>query len=298
MKKSEVSPIFKKKDFMQKENYRPINIIGIFPKIFESIIAKQIEDHMKSLFNKSLGAYRKGHGCSQVLTLAVDVWKRALDKNDVVGMILMDLSKAFDAIPHDLLLAKLHAYGFSMNACHLMLNYLSGRMQRVKIKDKRSSWNIVTRGVPQGSCLGPLLFNIFINDLFFNIEHAEIFNYADDNTLAASGNSFEIVMDILLHDSQNAIKWFSENFMQANPSKFQVMFLKPARCITPVPSFIEIENARVEVSNQVKLLGISIDSKLNFDSHVSNLCKKAARRLKILMRFKSLLRVKEKEILF
>ena len=298
MKKSEISPIFKKKDITKKENYRPINIIGVLPKIFESLVARQIEDFMSSIFSSRLGAYRKGHGCSQVLISAIDSWKRALDKNDVVGMILMDLSKAFDAIPHDLLIAKLYAYGFSTNACKFILSYLTDRLQRVKLKDKRSTWCPIKRGIPQGSCLGPLLFNVFINDLFLNVTQGKLFNYADDNTLSASGSSFDIVINTLTQDSENAINWFKENFMQANPNKFQVMFLKPARSLISSPTSLQLDNTVIQSSNEVLLLGIYIDDKLNFDKHVSNLCKKAARQLNILIRFQSQLRLKEKEIIF
>jgi hypothetical protein len=186
MKKSEVSPLYKKKDHMCKENYRPISIISVFSKVMETLIAEQITEHMNTIFDKRLGAYRQGHGCSQVLTYAVDTWKCSLDNDMFVGTLMMDLSKAFDSIPHGLLLAKLKCYGFSNDACSFVASYLLERKQRVKIKDCRSSWLTLKRGIPQGSCLGPLLFNVFVNDLFYVVENADIFNYADDNTLSVS----------------------------------------------------------------------------------------------------------------
>jgi len=208
---------------MNKANYRPISLITIFSKVFESILTDQINAFMMNKFNNKLGAYRKGHGCSQVLTLAVNNWKWSLDNGMTVGALLMDLSKAFDSIPHDLLISKLYAYGFSKNACQFMLSYLSNRSQRVKVKDARSRWQVVTRGIPQGSCLGPLMFNLFLNDIFSYVNHCSLFNYADDNTLSACHLEVSRVLEALSTDANMLMKWFNDNFIKVNPEKFQLL---------------------------------------------------------------------------
>ena len=298
MKKCVVSPLYKKKDHMSKENYRPISILSVFAKVFEMLISEQIIAHMNELFDNRLGAYRKGHGCSQLLTSAIDTWKRALDNNKIVGTLMMDLSKAFDSIPHDLLVAKLNAYGFSYNACTFILTYLRNRQQCVKVRDARSTWQIVKRGIPQGSCLGPLLFNIFVNDLFLCVKNATLFNYADDNTLSVCNSNIDVVIQLLKDDTASTMKWFSDNYMQANPDKFQVMFMKPNLSHTILPNELKIGDVNIQACDKVKLLGVLIDKKLNFDEHIKVLCRKASQQLKILFRFKSMLGLKEKKLMY
>ena len=298
MKKAEISPMFKKSDDMNKNNYRPVSILTTFNKVFETIIAKQLTGYFDTLFNKMLCAYRKKYACDHILIRLIDLWKWSLDRDQFVGTLLMDLSKAFDCIPHGLLICKLRAYGVSEKACIFLSTYLSGRYQRVKVENSRSSWAPVKKGIPQGSCLGPLLFNIFINDIFCFITKCDLFNYADDNTLSKSAGTVELVIEALKTDANNAIKWFEDNNMKANPEKFQIMLLKPMHCQTALPLNVDINDMSLEIQNNVKLLGITIDDKLKFDIQVNNMCSRASRQLNVMYRFQKIFKETEKRIIY
>ena len=131
----------------------------------------------------------------------------------------MDLSKAFDTINHDRLLAKLKAYCFSKQALSFVCSYLKNRRQRVQINNKFSSLKEVIAGVPQGSIDGPLLFNLFINDLFLFICFSTLSNYADDNNLFATGTDIQLINQMFLSDFRAVNNWFYENFIILNPGK-------------------------------------------------------------------------------
>ena len=167
----------------------------------------------------------------------------------------MDLSKAYDCLPHDLLLAKLASFGFGTSSLNLLHSYLSNRKQHVKIGTTFSDWHCVLSGVPQGSILGPLLFNIFLNDLMLRIEKSQICNFADDNTLYASGENIGDVATCLEVDMENILKWFDSNRMVANPNKFQVMFLGLPKNSNIC---IEVGDLVLVPKDNVKLFGIII----------------------------------------
>ena len=182
----------------------------------------------------------------------------------------MDLSKAFDCVPHDLLIAKLEAYGFDLNALKFFYSYLKRRKQCVKINNWISSFQELISGVPQGSNLGPILFNIFINDLYFWIVNSDLANYADDNTISAFANSIKELITKLENDSEVAIQWFKDNGMSANPDKFQAMIIN--KC----GRHKDLHSLKI---GGFDLLGIEIDNKLNFNSQIGSLCKSVAGQL-------------------
>ena len=168
----------------------------------------------------------------------------------------MDLSKAYDCLPHDLLIAKLAAYGIGKKSLRFLYSYLTSRKHRVRIGSTISEWLEVPLGIPQGSILGPILFNIFKNDLLFSIEKSDICNFADDNTLYACDNSFDSLLSRLNSDLEIVINWLNFNSMIPNLDKFQIIFLgnKDNESFT-----LNINSYAVQNSKSVKLLGINID---------------------------------------
>ena len=143
-----------------KKNYRPITVLVVVSKLFEKIMDKQSNDYMEKFLSKYLCGYRKNFNCEVAMVPMIESWKKARDNGEHAGGILMDLSKAFDTINHGLLIAKLHAYGFSMNALKIAHSYLSNRWHRTKIDGTYSTWKQILSGVPQGSVNGPKWFNI------------------------------------------------------------------------------------------------------------------------------------------
>ena len=184
----------------------------------------------------------------------------------------MDLSKAFDCLNHELLIAKLSAYGFSRPALKLIYTYLNERQQRVKINGSFSTLKQTSLGVPQGLVLGPLLFNIVINDFFYLVKGTEICNYADDTTIFACGSDMRSILKSLEEDASQLSLWFENNYMKMNEDKSHLLvFGSKGEDVS-----VNISGSLIQESDEEKLLGLTLDRRLNFKNHVSNLCKKAS----------------------
>ena len=129
MKLADITPLFKKDDTLCKENYRSVNLLITVSKVFERILCDQLNEFFEKVLRTFLSAYRKGHNCQHFVLRLTEHWRQALDNGHISGTVAMDLSKAFDWMPHALLIAKLHAYGLSDDACNMVISYLKDRHQ-------------------------------------------------------------------------------------------------------------------------------------------------------------------------
>ena len=275
MKTGRISPIYKKDNEELLENYRPVSTLAVFGKIFEKIIYSRLYSFLQSqniLYENQYG-FRKDHSTSHALNFSVNYIESCLKKKQHVLGIFVDLSKAFDTIPHQELLSKLDNYGIRGNANKLIASYLSNRFQYVSVLGHDSEKLPVIYGVPQGSCLGPLLFILYINDICRVTDSGKFLLFADDTNIFVADQC-----EKRLYDKANKIlnlvhMYMKCNLLHINIKKCCYIHFKPFR--NKVESnknngeehTLLLNNVVIKRVKEAKFLGVIIDEGLKWDAH-------------------------------
>lgn len=165
------------------------------------------------------------HSCETTLLRLAEDWKLAMDSEQFIGILSTDMSKAFDSLYPSLMINKLKAYDFSEESLGLMRSYFSNRQNRVKLNGVTSSWKDAVRGCPQGSSFGPLLWNIFQNDITYIVNNASLSIYVDDRQVYVKGYSVDCVEQLLTNGGRTISKWYKDNFLKGNYDKYNLMLL-------------------------------------------------------------------------
>ena len=282
-KEGKIIPIPKDtKSTFSGPNCRPITILPVLSKILERIVYNQIHDYMSKndLISNAQHAYREGHSTCTALVKMTDDWLRGIDNSLLSGAVMLDFSAAFDLIDHKLLIEKLTHYGFGPMAISWFENYLSFRTQQVFLNGTLSNSINIDCGVPQGSCLGPLLFSIFTNDLPLVIQESTLVLYADDSTLYYSASTCCKLKSVLSQDLKAVVNWVTANRLVLNLSKTVSIVFGSRHNVASQPMLdLQISSQPVKQESKLKLLGLSICNTLSWTDHVRQIVAKMSRSI-------------------
>ncbi|XP_045471811.1 uncharacterized protein LOC123678705 [Harmonia axyridis] len=279
LKIARVIPVHKAGSRENYENYRPISILPVMSKIFETLLKTRLVSFLEknSLLSISQYGFREGRSTISALVHLVEFIIKALDDGDEVMLTCMDLSKAFDCVNHDMLLRKLEYIGVRGPALDLLRSYLRDRCQVVDVDGKRSSKVKIAAGVPQGSVLGPILFLIFIDDLTSNVAADDETIFADDTSFLNRAKDRNLLLNKSHGTIKSAIEWFHSNDMKVNEEKTQEM----------------VVSTKLHETKTILLLGVSISANLTWMKQANELCSKLSSALFAIRRIKNILTEKE-----
>ena len=286
MKIAKVLPVFKNGDKTVFNNYRPISILPAFGKLFEKLVSKRLISFLEStnqLYNHQYG-FRKNHATTHPI---IHLLNKVAEENDkrtknLTLSVFLDLSKAFDTISHDILLHKLDNMGVRGIAHQWFKSYLTDRKQYLEIHDTQSELMTLTCGVPQGSILGPLLFIIYMNDIY-RCTDLQLLCFADDTTVSCSSENIDNLFVKMNIELDNISHWLRANKLCLNAKKTKYIIFSPKPCnIDSNTKCVHVDNQKIERighnqnTKSFKFLGLYIDETLTWKFHIKEICKRIA----------------------
>ena len=297
MKFAKVKPLFKKGSRLDVSNYRPVSILPIVSKILERAVYKQVVNYLdkNNILYENQSGFRKAYSTDTCLINLTDQIKLDMSKGLYVGMVLIDLQKAFDTVDHEILCKKLKSMG--INSTEWFQSYLGGRNQVVEANDTLSDAGIVNCGVPQGSILGPLLFLCYINDMPMSLK-CKLLLYADDSALIISGKKPKKIAEELSKELNSCRNWLIDNKLSLHLGKTEAILFGTRYNLNQVNSFEVIcNNEIIQNVKSVKYLGLQLDEDLAGESIVKEISKKVNSRLRFLYRYKDCLNMESRKTL-
>ncbi len=287
LKIAKILPIYKSGDRSSITNYRPISLLNTFSKIYEKVILNRLDDFLnkhKILYEGQFG-FRKNHSTQLAIISYLDHITAALDKNEHSISLFIDLSKAFDTINHNILLKKLDSYGIRGLANDLIKNYLINRSQFVELDGVSSDYLGINCGVPQGSILGPILFLLYVNDMYTCAKLLKFFLFADDTTIVFSSSDINCLINTVNAELVHLTDWFALNKLSLNISKTNYMIFKNSN-IESFKNDLFLNGEVLTRVHTVKFLGVQIDDKLSWKNHTDMIGKKLSSAIFIIRRIR------------
>src|SRR5436190_4025821 len=287
-KTSTIIPIPKIEKPKKASEYRPINILPIYEKVLELVVKEQIEMYLQKndIITEHQSGFRKNHSCETAIQTVIDDWKMIISEGDIVGVIFLDLKRAFETVDRDRLLNKLYQYGIRRMVLEWLRSYLNNRTQQVRFNEQWSKQITTKYGVPQGSVLGPLLFTIYINDIVqICPEECNIKMFADDTIIYVKGGGSEEVEVKLNRVLPVVENWMNINKLKMNAAKTKFMLIRSVRKeLKKIITLKCIDGTVIERVENIKYLGVAIDSKLWFEEHCDYMLKKIGKKISFLNR--------------
>ena len=287
-------------------NYRPISVLPVLSRLFEKLVYDQLYNYLISnemLFSRQ-SSFRKLHSVLTCLLKCKNDWYLNIDSGQYTSVTFIDLKKAFDTVNHDILLKKLELYGARNKELGWFHSYLSNRMQCCKVNGKLSTFEKVTCGVPQGSCLGPLLFILCINDLPLSLKHSQVNMYADDTSISFSAYSIPVINERVNEDLDSLRTWLAANKLSLNVAKTHSLIigsgqkLKNIQQATAVKPSLVIGRETISMIKDTKYLGVYVDKHLSWDVQIANMVKKISKALGMLRYSKQYLPIKSVQTMY